>query len=156
MTCSDFLDLYADFRDGALTDPALRTAVEQHFGACLRCRRLAKTLTRGLAVLHEHTEELEPSAGFRTALTERLRAEAAIGSPVAATHAGVAASLLLVAALGLLVVEGALPRDGASPPAAPAAFQARLTDVTLPAFAHSTLEFHGTQAPLGSYVLFVR
>jgi hypothetical protein len=40
--------------------------------------------------------------------------------------------------------------------AAAPAFQPALSNVTLPAFAHSTLEFHGVHAPLGTYGLFGR
>ena len=75
-------------------------------------------------------------------------------------NAGVAAALLVATAVGLVVVEGILRRNQeAALPAAAAsapAFEPALSNVTLPAFAHSTLEFHGVHAPLGSYALFAR
>lgn len=155
MYCADFLDTYSAYRDGTLRDSALRQAVEAHLGECLRCRRLAQAMTRGLALLQHSTEDVEPSADFRIRLDRRLRSEVALGDPVVPTHAGLAAALLLAAALGLLVVE-ALGRGGAPVVAQQPArtFEPALTNVTLPAFAHSTLEFHGVHAPLGSYVLF--
>jgi len=160
MTCTEFLESYADYRDDVLPDLAQRRAVQTHLGECLRCRRLAQTLTRGLALLQSTLEDVEPSARFRDTLDGRLRAQVAIGHPLVPTNAGVAAALLVATALGLVVVEGILRRGHeAEVPvaAAPApAFQPALSNVTLPAFAHSTLEFHGVHAPLGSYALFAR
>jgi hypothetical protein len=114
-------------------------------------------MERGLALLQHAVPEVEISAGFQARLQERLRAQVAIGSPLVPTHAGLAAALLVVTALGLLLYEG-LGRKGV--PAQPAAatatphLQPALSNLTLPAFAHSTLEFHGVHAPLGSYALY--
>jgi hypothetical protein len=117
-------------------------------------------MNRGLALLQHTAEEVEPSPGFRQRLSQRLGAEVAIGDPLVPTHAGLAAALLVATALGLIIYEGLTRRaDASQPPVAtgPApAFQPALSNVTLPAFAHSTLEFHGSQAPFGSYTLFVR
>ena len=156
MTCLEFLDLYSDYRDGTLHDPDVRHAVDGHLGECLRCRRLAKTMDQGLALLHESAGSIEPSARFRAGLEHRLRSQVAIGNPLAPTHAGLAAALLLTAALGLMVVEGLTRGDAVHDVTVQAGFEAPLSNVTLPAFAHSTLEFHGTQEPLGSFVAFSR
>lgn len=160
MTCAEFLESYADYRDGLPGDAALCRAVEAHLGECLRCRRLAQTLTRGLAILHHTLEDVEPSDLFRDRLAGRLRAEVAIGDPLKPTHAGLAAALLVATALGLLVADGILRGgrqvDAPTAMAAPHTFRPAMSNVTLPAFAHSTLEFHGVHAPLGSYVLFGR
>jgi len=160
LTCAEFVDSYADYRDECSTDTALDRAVEAHLAECLRCRRLAQTLTRGLAMLHHTLEEVEPSDRFRDRLAGRLRAEVAIGDPLKPTHAGLAAGLLVATALGLVVVEGLVRggrgREPAAASAPAPAFQPAMSNVTLPAFAHSTLEFHGVHAPLGSYVLFGR
>jgi hypothetical protein len=159
MTCTEFLESYADYRDGLAEAGGVDRAVEAHLGECLRCRRAAQTLTRGLALLHA-IEDVEPSDRFRDRLAGRLRAEVAIGDPLVPTHAGLAAALLVATALGLLVVEGMVRGAGrAETPVAAAAapaFQPALSNVTLPAFAHSTLEFHGVHAPLGTYGLFGR
>jgi len=160
MTCSEFFESYADYRDDVLHDVDQRRTVEVHLGECLRCRRLAQTLTRGLALLQTSLEDVEPSERFRDELAGRLRAQVAIGHPLVPTNAGVAAALLVATALGLVVVEGILRSDRETEPpmaAAPApVFQPTLSNVTLPAFAHSALEFHGVHAPLGSYALFAR
>jgi len=160
VTCAEFLESFADYRDGLAEDTGLDRAVEAHLGECLRCRRLTQTLMRGLALLHDTLEDVEPSDRFRDRLAGRLRAEVAVGDPLVPTHAGLAAALLVVTALGLLVVEGVVRGGrGAQQPMAAApspTFQPALSNVTLPAFAHSTLEFHGVHAPLGSYVLFGR
>lgn len=159
LTCPAFLDGYADYRDGTMRDPDLRARIEAHLGECLRCRRLARAMTRGLALLHQTTEEVEPSPSFHERLQERIRAEVVIGDPLIPTHAGLAAAFLVATALGLLVYEGLGHRASAEPPVAVAgapAFEAAFSNVTLPAFTHSTLEFHGAHAPLGSYTLFAR
>jgi hypothetical protein len=159
MTCAEFLESYADCRDDLPGEAALHRAVEAHLAECLRCRRLAQALTRGLAILHQGLEDVEPSERFRDRLAGRLRADVAIGDPLMPTHAGLAAALLVATALGLLVVEGLVRGGRPEPPAAAAAsptFEPAISNVTLPAFAHSTLEFHGVHAPLGSYVLFGR
>jgi hypothetical protein len=160
MTCAEFLESYAECRDDLQADASLRRAVDAHLGECFRCRRLAQTLTRGLALLHNTLEDVEPSARFRDRLAGRLRAEVTIGDPLAPTHAGLAAALLVATALGLLVVEGAVRgearRERPVTAVTPPTFQPAISNVTLPAFTHSTLEFHGVHAPLGSYVLFGR
>ena len=82
-----------------------------------------------------------------------------IGDPLVPTHAGVAAAFLLATALGLLIYEGLTHRASAAPPVAAVtapAFEPTFSNVTLPAFTHSTLDFHGAHAPLGSYALFAR
>jgi len=142
-----------------MRDLHLRARIEAHLGECLRCRRLVRAMTRGLALLHETVEEVELSPGFQARLQERIRAEVVIGDPLVPTHAGLAAALLVATALGLLVYEG-LGRRASTEPAVAVAeaptFEPALSNVTLPAFTHSTLEFHGAHAPLGSYTLFAR
>jgi hypothetical protein len=64
--------------------------------------------------------------------------------------------LLVVTALGCSWWGVVRPGGRAAGGAAHPTFQPALSNVTLPAFAHSTLEFHGVHAPLGSYVLFGR
>jgi predicted anti-sigma-YlaC factor YlaD len=159
LTCSAFLDAFSEYHEGTLRDPTLRGAVEAHLGECLRCRRLAQAMTRGLTLLQHGVPEVEPSAGFQARLRERLRAQVSVGDPLVPTHAGLAAALLVVTALGLLLYEGLGRRDVSAAPVAAAAspgFEPALSNLTLPAFGHSTLEFHGVHAPLGSYALFAR
>jgi hypothetical protein len=157
MTCSEFLQAYSELRDGVIRDPALAAALEAHRGECLRCRRLAHAMTQGLALLHHLAGDVEPSPRFRSRLHQRLRAEVIVGDPVVPTHGGLAAALLLAAALGLLVFESVTGRRGTERVAqadTAVTFEPALSNVTLPAFTHSTLEFHGAHAPLGSPVVF--
>jgi predicted anti-sigma-YlaC factor YlaD len=157
MTCAAFLDAFGEYREGALRDPAQQAAVEAHVRCCLRCRRLSQAMSRGLAMLHQAAPEVEPSAGFEARLRERLRAEVVIGDPLVPTHAGLAATLLVATALGLLLYEGLGRSGSAAQPAVAASapvFEPALSNLTLPSFSHSTLEFHGVHAPLGSYALF--
>ena len=159
LTCQAFLDAYAEYRDGSLRSPVQRARMEAHLGHCLRCRRLARAMAQGLAVLHQTVEEVEPSAQFQARLQERLRAEVVIGDPLIPTHAGLAAAFLLATALGLLLYEGLSRRASAEPPMATVetpVFEPAFSNLTLPAFTHSTLEFHGAHAPLGSYTRFER
>ena len=160
MTCSEVLESYADYREGALQDPQRAQFIEAHLGECLRCRRLSRALSHGLALLQNAPPEVEPSDRFRDRLDDRLRTELVLGNPLVPTHAGLAAALLVATALGLLLADGVArqgPERGSPMAAAPQpTFQPTLSNVTLPAFAHSTLEFHGVHAPLGSFALFQR
>jgi len=158
-TCLAFLDAYADYRDGSMRDPDQRARVEAHLRECLRCRRLTQAMQRGLALLQHAVEDVDPSPHFESRLRERLRAEVVVGDPLVPTHAGLAAGMLMAAALALLLYEGIVQRRGTETPVAAAAapaFESTFSNVTLPAFTHSTLEFHGAHAPLGSYALFSR
>jgi hypothetical protein len=160
MDCSEFLRGLSDFRDGLVRDETTAAAYESHRRGCLNCSRLMAALDLGLDTLRDR-DEPEPSPGFRGALEHRLRAEVAIGDPVIPTHAGLAAALLMAAALGLLVYEG-LSRTGpgrgltpsiASPAGAFPEIAPRLPhlqDVTLPPFADSQLRYSGQQPPLGT------
>lgn len=158
LTCSAFLDAFCEYQEGTLCDPVQRAAVEAHLRACLRCRRLSQTMIRGLALLQHAVPDVEPSPGFQARLEARLREQVSVGDPLVPTHAGLAAALLVVTALGLLLYEGSGRRGAPTPPVAAAApaFAPALSNLTLPAFAHSTLEFHGVHAPLASYALYRR
>lgn len=158
LTCSAFLDAFCEYQEGTLCDPVQRAAVEAHLRACLRCRRLSQTMIRGLALLQHAVPDVEPSPGFQARLEARLREQVSVGDPLVPTHAGLAAALLVVTALGLLLYEGSGRRGAPPPPVAAAApaFAPALSNLTLPAFAHSTLEFHGVHAPLASYALYRR
>lgn len=94
----------------------------------------------------------------------------ALGDPVRPTNAGLAAAFLLAAAVGMFVYEGvahweqdvALAAEPTDPPAEAARFATtppappETVDVTLPAFAHTTLELHSAHAPLGVVTAFGR
>lgn len=159
MDCGEFLRGLSDLRDGLLRDGTLVARYETHRRECPRCARLLVALDIGLSTLRDR-DEPQPSAVFRVALERRLRAEVAIGDPVMPTHAGLAAAFLMTAAVGLLLYQGLARRGPAPLVATPAASQTFpdpapllpvLQDVTLPAFVHSDLEYHGQQDPLGTF-----
>lgn len=107
MDCPEFRDRYSDFRDGLVTAPRELRRFERHLISCAACRRYDVAVQRGLAALRDR-ETLEPSPAFRRRLDERLERERrAMAEPVAPAHARIAAALLVAAALGLVVLEGA-------------------------------------------------
>lgn len=159
MDCREFLRGLSDFRDDLVRDHAALDRFEAHRLACPRCARLVAALDVGLSTLRE-PDEGGPSDTFRASLHRRLRAEVALGDPLMPTHAGLAAGLLMAAAVGLLLYEGLGRRatdELAARPAAVSTFPEStrvpppLQDVTLPAFTHSEFEYHGQQEPLGTF-----
>jgi hypothetical protein len=125
-------------------------------------------MERGIRALRV-SPEISPSQDFGAALRRRLRSEVSVGDPIAPTNAGIAAAFLLAAAVGLFVYEGLTHPPTAEPPIASRAIESTalappddsiqppdFVDVTLPPFAHSSLEFHSSQQPLGSFAVFPR
>lgn len=167
MDCADYLLHLSDFRDGRLTDRRTLRRLQVHLRGCPRCRRHLEALEHGLGAL-QSLEAVAPSDEFRTGLRQRLAQEVSLGDPVRPTNTGLAAAFLLAAAVGLFVYEGMARAEGevalaAEPPAESAgpAFSAPATppdtlDVTLPAFSHTTLEFHSAHAPLGAFAALGR
>ncbi|HET7040199.1 MAG TPA: hypothetical protein VFH97_09950 [Gemmatimonadales bacterium] len=146
-------------RDGLVHDSGAAARFEAHRNGCPRCAKLVAALDVGLRTLRDR-EDADPSDTFRVELDRRLRAEVAIGDPVMPTHAGLAAAFLIMAAVGLVLYQGLGRRGPASmanqppvirtfpqiPPTPPL-----IQDVTLPPFADSDLEYHGSQPPLGTF-----
>jgi hypothetical protein len=103
MNCSDFLDSYSDFRDGAITDAGQLRGLREHLVRCLACARYDASVRHGVRALGE----IEPSDGFRDRLRARLVATADEPlEPNTAGSASVAAALMLAAAVALVVYEG--------------------------------------------------
>ena len=164
MTCVEFQRHYSDYRDGLVRDLALRGALEAHLFACRRCGRLLAVMDHGLAALR-HAPDVAPSAGFRAELDRRLRADVAAQDAVMPAHAGLTATFLVAAAVGLLLYEGLSHSESEEPTptlatspfrAPPPPDQPLFIDVTLPAFTHSDCVFTSSQAPLGSFAAFGR
>ncbi|HKI94273.1 MAG TPA: hypothetical protein VJ992_03175 [Gemmatimonadales bacterium] len=168
MRCDEFLRHYYDLRDGRLDDRRLLKQLDRHLARCRRCARYHASLRRGLEVLQE-TEEIDPSPSFRIRLEHRLRQEASIGDPLVPTNLGIAAALLLAAAVGLVFYEGLAATPGTAPaavaaiadsdarPAASPTFAAaplapRSVDFTLPAFGDTAVQFSSSSSPLGTWV----
>lgn len=167
MTCSEFLEHLSEFRDRTLTDQRLVRRLGLHMRRCSRCRRRYEALEEGLGALRA-LGPVSPSGAFRSGLRRRLAAEISLGDPVRPTNAGLTAAFLLAAAVGLFVYQGlarpeadvavtpepAAPDRGAERIATPPPAVPETVDVTLPAFAHTSLQFHSHHAPLGSFVTF--
>jgi hypothetical protein len=164
MTCAEFLRHYSDYRDGLVRDGLLHGDLKAHLKACRRCGRLIAIMDSGLAAVRG-TQNVAPSSGFRAELDRRLGAERAMQDAVMPAHAGLAATFLVAAAVGLLLYEGLSHPDPAdtAPTLATSPFRAPsppdrplFIDVTLPAFTHSDFTFTSSQTPLGSFAALAR
>lgn len=103
MRCTDFLNLYSDFRDDAIEDAHTKRALAYHLAGCSHCAEYHRSLTKGTELLR--SEEVEPSERFRV----RLRCQLALRAhrtpqPAFPWPARVAASLLVAA----VVFEGVI------------------------------------------------
>jgi hypothetical protein len=158
MTCAAFLQYCSDYRDDEVRDATLRRALEEHLRSCRRCQRVLAVMDGGLAELRE-ADALAPSPGFRAELDRRLGAEIAHEYTIMPARAGLAATFLVAAAIGLLLYEafshadpaGEPPAVAVSPFPAPPPVAPALIDVTLPAFARSNFTFTSSQSPLGVF-----
>ena len=99
MKCSEFLDSYTDFRDGAL-GPAKAGALRAHMTGCVPCRRYDRVVTRGVRLLRA-LPGTPPDPDFRArlqhsiyALEEERRRRRLLGSAMRAVP--------LLGALGVL------------------------------------------------------
>jgi hypothetical protein len=109
MDCSDFLDSYSDFRDGRITDVRRLRRLHYHLGHCGPCSRYDASVRHGVGALGE----IDPSPDFRRRLRARIAARD--DRPLYhddqpmnhfGTGAGIAAALMLAAAVALLVYSG--------------------------------------------------
>ena len=114
MRCTEFLQIYSDYRDGRLSDDGVAFAAERHLVECARCARYDQAVRRGVNVLRT-APEIEPSPAFRHTLRRRLLGVTP-PDPFPATGR-VAASVLVAAAVALLVLEGVSLMPDAEAPA---------------------------------------
>ena len=113
MDCSNFLDWYSDFRDGLIADARLLGRLRQHVRRCESCARYDASVRSGVLSVRE----MYPSPDFRERLRERMAAtEGHPMEPIRPGSAGLAAALMLAAAVALLVYE----RSSRAAPAATA------------------------------------
>jgi hypothetical protein len=158
MTCAEFLQFCSDYRDDEVHDTTLRRALDEHLRACRRCRRLLAVMDGGLAAVRE-ADDIAPSPGFRAELERRLGGEVAGRHTIMPARAGLAATFLVAAAVGLLLYEAFSHADpvreppavAASPFPAPPPPAPSFIDVTLPAFTGSHFTFTSSQSPLGVF-----
>jgi len=106
MTCGEFLSRYTDFRDGLIAAPREVRRFQRHLASCPSCRAYDATVRRGVVAL-QAIPTLTVSSTFRRRLEGRLEAERdQIALPPVRRRARVAATLLVAAALALIVFEG--------------------------------------------------
>ncbi len=166
MTCSEFHNLYSDYRDGALDWRTARLC-ERHLRRCPRCSRFNSILNGSIELMRQESG-VDPSPWFRPRLqsrleTERVRARSAAAFPA---NAGLAAGLLFAAALGVLaydvyvsrppvaVAESAAPQPLAAAEAAePEAMDFDAAIFTLQRSAEEEPRFTSSGAP---YAVLVR
>ena len=99
MNCSEFLELYSDYRDGRLEDASVARSVQEHLRDCDACKRNEAIICRGVMTLRS-TDELEPrkSIAFRG-----LHVLPDSADPIFPTPTKFAGALMIAAALALLL-----------------------------------------------------
>ena len=117
MRCSDFLQLYSDYRDGLIEDPRLEGDIRQHLMACNRCMDYDASIARGVMLL-KATSDIGPSLSFARRLASRLSqadSESERGVKARSFHAGIMVALMTAAAIALAVGIGSNPDEARSP-----------------------------------------
>jgi len=116
MRCSDFLQIYSDYRDGLIEDPRLDGDIRQHLAWCNRCMDYDASIARGVMLL-KATSDIGPSLSFTRRLESRL-SQADSGSERGVTarsfHAGIMVALMTAAAIALAVGIGSNPGEARS------------------------------------------
>ena len=103
MTCTDFLDGFSDYLDGAVPGPR-GSEFESHLESCEECARYARVLKEGLGILGGL--ELDVPSDFRDRLERRIALDAddarsgfgPLGSAVTTRTVGAVTVLLAIAA----------------------------------------------------------
>jgi hypothetical protein len=109
MNCSEFLELYSDYRDGCLEDAGVARAVRQHLRECEACMKYDAAVCRGIMALR--STDLEPTRRVVVRNVSLLPDTGDTVSPIPAKFAG---ALMVAAAIALLVWPRAEEPD--SPP----------------------------------------
>ena len=131
MLCSEFLERHTEFRDGLITSARDLRRFERHLTHCATCRRYDATIRQAVHALHA-TSRISPSADFRQRLDARIAVERR-RVPRMPAQAGISATLLVIAALGLLVFEVThRPRIARAPLLPPVAFPKPVASGSLP------------------------
>lgn len=131
MHCHEFLERHTEFRDGLITSARELRRFSRHLAHCLSCRRYDAAVREGVHALNA-VSSIAPSPQFRQRLEARLAAERRNVRPIPA-RAGISATLLVAAALSLLVMEvGRRPVVGRAPVLPPVAFPKPVMSSGLP------------------------
>jgi hypothetical protein len=126
MRCSQFLDLYSDYRDGLITDPRVEADIRMHLMQCKRCMDYDATISRGVMALRA-TSDINPSRSIHGDFRRHQREyqdEFPDSEGVRTAHAGIMAGLMTVAAVVLFLGVGAAPEEEPSAPLAAASSSA--------------------------------
>lgn len=99
MNCSEFLEIYSDYRDGRLEDANVARSVREHLRDCDTCMRYDAIICRGVMTLRS-TDESEPS---RSLAFRGLNVLPASSEPIAPMPAKFAGAMMIAAALALLL-----------------------------------------------------
>lgn len=105
MRCSEFLELYSDYRDGLIADPAVARSVRNHLRHCARCMSYDARVARGVMALRA-TGEIEPNPLFVRRLKRSVRESAALPEPVEPVrpvHAGIMVALMVCTAIATAI-----------------------------------------------------
>ncbi len=155
MRCSEFLELYSDYRDGLIDDEETEARILLHLEDCLRCMGYDALVARGVIALRA-TSDVQPSRRLRRSLTQRFAvvAPAADEQHVRSTPAGVMAGLMVAGVLMLFgwagdtILERSPERADAPDPrparsvvvvANPGVPFVSFRDLSLPAFSESAV-----------------
>jgi len=131
MLCTEFLERHSDFRDGLVTSSRDLRRFARHMAHCPMCRHYDATIRQAVLALHT-TSSITPSADFRQRLDARIAVERR-RVPRPPAQAGVSATLLIIAALTLFVVEVVhRPRIARAPVLPPVAFPKPVASASLP------------------------
>ena len=99
MDCSEFLELYSDYRDGRLNNAGVARSVREHLGECDACMRYDAIICRGVMTLRS-TDEPEPT---RRIAFRGLHVLPDSAEPIAPAPAKFAGAMMIAAALALLL-----------------------------------------------------
>src|SRR6266550_6124650 len=114
MLCQEFLERHTEFRDGLITYSRELRRFARHIAHCTTCRRYDGTIREAVQALHA-ASPIAPSPDFRQRLDARLAVERR-RVPRPPAQAGVSATMLVLAAVALFVVEFAQrPRIARAP-----------------------------------------
>jgi hypothetical protein len=131
MRCTEFLERHSEFRDGLITSPRDSRRFARHLAHCASCRRYDVTVRAAVQALHA-AAPITPSPDFRQRLDARLAVERR-RVPRPPARAGVSATMLLLAAVALLIVEaGRRPEVKKVPVLPPVAFPTAVANAALP------------------------
>ena len=131
MLCREYLERHSEFRDGLITSTRELRRFAQHLAHCSTCRRYDATIRDAIQALHA-ASPISPSPDFRQRLDARIAVERR-RVPRLPAHAGVPATMLVIAAVALFFVEFAQrPRIARAPLLPPVAFPTPVANAGLP------------------------